>query len=544
MAFDPFNLDDEPHAYLNGDERAGATVGGKPSYTIAQAGNQLIRGEAGWGGVLGQGFTVTYGFRADAPTVMPKNIEGFQRFSTAQIRAAELALQSWSDAGAITFVRQGFGDQGEAAYTNNATILFSNYTTGEPGAAAFSNFPGSTRPTSNDGDVWVNATLSSNQNLTVGGYGAFVLVHELGHAVGLAHPSDYDVGDTDAATYALNASYYEDSQQYTVMSYFSAGNTGGRTAGIFPSAPMLDDIAAIQQEYGPNMSTRTGDTIYGFNSTADRPWFQAASPASRLIFAVWDAGGSDTFDFSGYSSSQLIDLRDGYFSDVGGLVGNIAIAAGVVIENARGGGGADNMIGNTSANSIFGGAGDDSIQGGAGQDYLRGDAGADRIFGGADFDDINGNTGNDTASGGEGSDWVVGGQDNDSLSGDDGADIVYGNLGNDTCDGGPGDDLIRGGQGDDSLIGGAGADFVSGDRGSDTLSGGGGADIFNVFVGAGADRILDFSAGEGDRVRVESGAYTLLQSGADVVVDLGAGDQLILAGVSLATLPDGWIVAA
>jgi serralysin len=39
-----------------------------------------------------------------------------------------------------------------------------------------------------------------------------------------------------------------------------------------------------------------------------------------------------------------------------------------------------------------------------------------------------------------------------------------------------------------------------------------------------------------------SAHYTLSQSGADTIVDLGGGDQLVLAGVQLASLPSGWIL--
>jgi Ca2+-binding RTX toxin-like protein len=137
---------------------------------------------------------------------------------------------------------------------------------------------------------------------------------------------------------------------------------------------------------------------------------------------------------------------------------------------------------------------------------------------------------------------VVGGKDNDSLSGDNGADLVYGNLGSDTLDGGAGADIVRGGQGDDVLNGGSGADFVSGDLGSDTMTGGTGADSFHVFTGTGADRILDFSLAEGDRVQLDPGnTYSVAQVGGDTVITLGAGDQVILVGVQLGSLTGDWI---
>jgi len=180
---------------------------------------------------------------------------------------------------------------------------------------------------------------------------------------------------------------------------------------------------------------------------------------------------------------------------------------------------------------------------GDGLDYLRGEEGNDKIFGGYGFDDLHGNMGNDTVSGGTGNDWVVGGKDQDNLAGEDGDDIVYGNLGEDTCDGGIGADLVRGGQGNDVLQGGAGADFVSGDLGDDTIAGGSGADTFNSFGAAGVDRVTDFNRAEGDRVRLDPGStYTASQQGADTVIAVTGGAQVVLVGVQLSTLSGDWIV--
>jgi serralysin len=137
---------------------------------------------------------------------------------------------------------------------------------------------------------------------------------------------------------------------------------------------------------------------------------------------------------------------------------------------------------------------------------------------------------------------VVGGKDNDLVFGDDGDDIVLGNLGNDTLDGGNGNDVVRGGQGDDVLVGGAGNDFISGDRGNDTESGGPGADIFHSSQDAGVDKVLDFHVAEGDRVMLDPGTtYTVSQVGADTVIDMGGGNQVILAGVQMSSLTPGWI---
>jgi len=48
---------------------------------------------------------------------------------------------------------------------------------------------------------------------------------------------------------------------------------------------------------------------------------------------IYDSGGNDTLDCSGYSAAQTIDLHPGAFSSVGGLVHNIGIALNTTIEN-------------------------------------------------------------------------------------------------------------------------------------------------------------------------------------------------------------------
>src|SRR5207253_1772837 len=142
---------------------------------------------------------------------------------------------------------------------------------------------------------------------------------------------------------------------------------------------------AVGQLYGLSTTTRTGDTTYGFNSNSGRDVFNASLYANAG-YTVFDSGGNDTLDYSGFSNNQLINLNPETFSNVGTGVGNVTIARGTVIENAIGGSGNDQLIGNDVANKLIGNAGADTLSGGAGDDFLVGGSGTDSLTGGAGND--------------------------------------------------------------------------------------------------------------------------------------------------------------
>jgi serralysin len=203
-------------------------------------------------------------------------------------------------------------------------------------------------------DVVVNLFRANAQgNWNPGDSNPRKLMHEVLHALGLSHPGEYN-GDS-ALSYENEAEYLQDSHQYTVMSYWGAFNTGADHVAnnivYYAAAPLLHDIAALQSLYGANMATRTGDTVYGFNSTAGRAAYDFGLNPNR-VFSIWDAGGIDTLDFSGFATNSRIDLREGAFSDAGDLTQNISIAYGVTMENAVAGSGNDDVTGNDAVNRL------------------------------------------------------------------------------------------------------------------------------------------------------------------------------------------------
>ncbi len=333
------------------------------SYTIDQAASQIAT--VGWANAAAS--PITYGFRS-SETGNPY----FERFTAAQISATQAAIGLWSDVANIKFTRVGSGTTGNTAYTNSATILFGADT--GVGEYAFAYMPGSRAAADIDGDVTINPSFGSFSDLSRGSYDFMAIVHEIGHAIGLDHPGNYNGGDP---TYAANAAYVQDSRQYTLMSYFDAEETGARHYDTYAATPLLHDIAAAQALYGANHATRAGNTVYGFNSNADRVQFHINSAAQDVVFAIWDGGGRDTLDLSGYIEASRINLNAGSFSSAGGLYANIAIARGVVIEDAKGGAGHDVLYGNSAANVLIGNAGNDTIRGAFGNDYLCGGSGRD-----------------------------------------------------------------------------------------------------------------------------------------------------------------------
>ncbi len=118
----------------------------------------------------------------------------------------------------------------------------------------------------------------------------------------------------------------------------------------------MADIRAVQSIYGA-ASTRTGNTIYDFSNFS-------AVPA----LTIYDSGGTDTLDCSGFSMSQRINLNPGTWSSIGGFVNNVGIYLTVVIENVIGGSGNDAITGNAVSNTIAGGFGNDTVNGGLGTD--------------------------------------------------------------------------------------------------------------------------------------------------------------------------------
>ena len=243
---------------------------------------------------------------------------------------------------------------------------------------------------------WVTTDGGANDGKTgIDSYAYQTYVHEIGHALGLGHQGPYN----GSASYSTNATYANDTWQYSSHVIF-LGTQLFRELVPLRRHAADGDIYAVGSIYGAATSTRTGDTVYGFNSNAGAV-FNFGNYTSAPALTIYDSGGNDTFDCSGYSAAQTIDLHAGAFSSVGGLTNNIGIALSATIEQAIGGSGNDRLIANDAGCTLSGGGGNDTLTGGAGSDRLIGGSGIDDLTGGSSGDIFVFLLGNSSAASGQ-----------------------------------------------------------------------------------------------------------------------------------------------
>ena len=355
----------------NGDYALAVNEGNLPSYGADLGAGVLYRDGSAWSATPGTGVTVTWGVRDTGPAKDASGVTApFAQLTAAQIAATEAALGDFADVSNLVFNRIN-----PTGTTNNATILVGAYDSATDGAGAYAWFPGSTASASKDGDLWINNDSVSTTSIPVGSYDYFVFLHELGHAMGLEHPGDYNAAPGVTITYQNSAQFVEDSQQFSVMSYFAATETEADCPTSYCDTLMQYDIYALQMMYGVNTATRAGNDTYGFNTSLGGAYDFTVN--DDPLMCIWDGAGKDTLDLSGFGGRQVIDLNDGAFSNVGGYKGNLSIAWGAMIENAVGGRGADALYGNELANLLKGGKGGDYLWTAEGNDRMTGSAGGD-----------------------------------------------------------------------------------------------------------------------------------------------------------------------
>ncbi|MRV72766.1 DUF4214 domain-containing protein [Duganella sp. FT92W] len=323
----------------------------------------------------GTPLTVTYSFMTGVPDYYNEyayshqpnlaRVAGFEAFDSAQMDAARAIFRVLAQATGLSFQEVPAALGADIALGMRDMNLNTGGTAYEPGVDdGLSN----DNPKSLDnldqegtyGDVFLNAQLMRDAAMQPGSEGYYVLLHEIGHALGLKHAVVSDGGLTLA----------EDNQDYTVMT--ASYDPGGRFAAHYGAY----DLAALQYLYG----TDAGET-------AQRAGTSTVFDGAAMTITAAAAGGT--------------------------LLGTS------LTDHMHGGAGADAMWGRGGDDVLAGGAGNDTLDGGIGNDVLLGGSGDDSLQGSWGADRLDGGAGIDTVNGGDGSDVLVASGDGDTLIGGD-----------------------------------------------------------------------------------------------------------------------------
>ncbi|TAN53146.1 MAG: matrixin family metalloprotease [Methylococcaceae bacterium] len=440
--------------------------------------NTLLTGYF-WGGIT-QPQALTYSFA----TTAAGGETGFAEYTATQQNSVRSALSKYSAVAGLQFSEVSDGSGVQLRFFRDDLV-----STGNSEFAGYAYYP-------TNGDVHIRSDYT---DMAPGVYGFQLLLHEIGHALGLKHPFEAPV--LDAA---------EDAQTNTVMTYNNV-SPFVQNIGTF-------DLAAVQYLYGVNTGARTEDNTY---TLSDR--------------YIWDGAGNDTLSAAEQTSAVNISLQAGSWVYVGSKAssllanGQAFIGYGTVLENLAGGAGNDSLTGNAADNRIDGGAGADTLAGGDGNDAYGVDNVADVV---SESNALSAGGGIDTVDSSV-SYMLADNLENLVLTGEAGSG--YGNALNNTLTGNAADNTLDGGIGTDTLQGGLGND--------------------SYWVDGGGDSVLE-AAGAGIDTVISSVSYTLTENvenltligttassatgyALDNVLTGNAGDNVLDGGAGADTLQGG-----
>ena len=237
-------------------------------------------------------------------------------------------------------------------------------------------------------DIVVNvAKTEASPSFSTLFYSGHVLMHEIGHVLGLSHPHLRYIGTNailtsnylaltevgfDQLGFKIRSAVDLNKEYFTIMSYEDRVPAGGNT---FAQTPMILDVIALQTAYGEGRgSSGAGDDVIA----------PGASGQVTSFRTYFDTGGRDTIDLINYASGAYLHMGT-TIDGADHLVGVSMSAADETLmqqakdpeslrwfygefENALGSAGNDHVIGNWLDNVIAGGGGNDVIDGDEGVD--------------------------------------------------------------------------------------------------------------------------------------------------------------------------------
>ena len=365
--------DSSGNEFQNTSSKLSTTVISIPSDT-----SNYIKGLS-WGGTkwnwnYGDSNKLKYYFGTDATssncpagvTYLNGSAISTSAWTTAEKSAMRVGLLKWLK---IIGMYETISDIESAEVYNEADSNLKFYltteNTGYYGAqfGPHSNYPGVGIYVRYSGNTWT-------ESLDPGGFGFITIIHELGHAMGLAHPHDAGGGSGNFPGVIWNGDQGDNNlnqNMYTVMSYIDTNsgiNPTSQTPYGFCTGPMGFDIATMKFLYGLNPSYNNTATTYTIGDT---------NVNDTGYTTIYDTGSEDLIIYSG-SKAVTIDLRPatitnsvgggGYVSKVddSSVFTGFTIAEDVQIEKATGGSGDDHIYQvETVENIITGNGGIDTV---------------------------------------------------------------------------------------------------------------------------------------------------------------------------------------
>ena len=299
----------------------------------------------GWkANALGLNETLSYSFMLSQPSyAASQGLSGFVPASASYQSAVRGILQKLSEQIGIRFLE--VAESG----SNFGQLRFG--ASQQASTRGLSFIPGAVTD-DKAGDVLLD--IETTYKLSPGQEGYQVLLHEIGHALGLSHPLLTD----DASVRPVLLPKWQD-PAYTVMTDKAS------TSGLWQTWFGLLDIQALKTLYLQE-SEKAASSLYKLQDSA-----------GLSISTIDDSKGFDTLDLSSMSFGARVDLRPSAISSVGmtsegvPAQNNLIISSGTFIEAVIGTNSDDVLKGNSESNSFTPGTGNDLIDGLGGFDEVR-----------------------------------------------------------------------------------------------------------------------------------------------------------------------------